>query len=342
MSVNKIKVSEINGEEIYLIQLDNQMGLKAEILNYGGIIKRVVYKNIDVVLGREQFEDYLDNDGCFGALIGRNSNRLEDACFNLSGKFYKLSQNDGKNNLHSGNNGFDKRVFKVKEVNPIVEPSVTMELYSPDGDEGFPGNLNVYVTYTLTRCNSLKIHYEGVSDADTLLNMTNHSYFNLNGHNSGTIENHSMFINAEFYTPNSEEGMPYGEIQSVKGTSLDFTEKKYIKSALLSDSEQIRMSGGIDHNFAISDSDYRLAVILEGEKTGIQMEVYTDRPGIQIYTGNWINEEKIYKDNARYNKHYGICFETQAFPNSLKYPFYPNAILRKNEKYDTTTEYKFE
>ena len=333
MSVIREKIADFNQKEICEYILDNGKGLSAHILNYGGIIKRLIYNNIDVVLGRDTFEEYLDNDGYFGAIIGRNSNRIENAEFELNGTVYKLHNNDGCNNHHGGKNGFDKKVWDAEIVDE-KEPSVILNLVSPDGEEGFPGEVNVKVTYTLTEDNSLRIHYEGEADADTILNMTNYSYFNLNGHSSGSIDGHTLWLDSDFYTPNSEECMPYGEILSVKGTTFDFGIDETLGEKFKSNHPQIAMFGGFDHNMVLNGRGYRKVACLNGEKSGISMEVYTDTRGIQLYTGNMIDENRECKDNSIYVKHGGVCLETQAFPNSLKYTHFPNGMLMKNEKYD--------
>lgn len=325
---------------IYAYTLENKSGLVVEVLNYGGIIRKLEYKGIDVVLGRDSLEEYLNNEGYFSAIIGRNANRIENSEFELNGKAYQLFHNDGRNNLHGGKVGFDKKIWDA-EMMDGEEPSLVLRTTSPDGEEGFPGNVDVKVTYTVTSDNSLKIHYEGECDADTVLNMTNHAYFNLNGHNSGVIDEHTLWLNSEFYTPNSDECIPTGEILSVKGTPFDFTQCGRMKERFESEYEQIKMFGGFDHNFALSGRGYRKVGAFTGDKTGIVMEIYTDQCGIQVYSGNMIEEGRVCKDGVVYGKHHGICFETQTIPNSLKFSHFPSAVLKKGEKYDTTTSYKF-
>lgn len=340
MSINKVKFGEYNGKIVYAYTLTNKNGFSVEILNFGGIIRKIVFKNIDVVLGRDTLDEYLNNEGYFGALIGRNSNRIKDSKFNLYGKEYKLYANDGKNNLHGGKDGFDKKIWDVKEIDER-EPSLILTCVSPDGEEGFSGNLNVEVTYTVTDDNAVKIQYSGVADSDTVFNMTNHAYFNLNGHDSGSIEKHSLWMDSDFYTPNSDDCVPNGEILSVKNTPFDFNDGGILEGKLKSDHPQIIMFGGFDHNFALKGSGYRKVASLSGDKTGIKMEVYTDKVGVQLYTGNMIEEGRICKDGAVYQKHSGLCLETQEFPNFLNYSHFPNFILKKNEKNTTITTYKF-
>lgn len=340
MSITKQPFGMIGTTQVYSYILDNGADLKAEILNYGGIIRRLVYKNYDVVLGRDNISEYLNNNGYYGALIGRNSNRIENSEFELDGKTYSLNANDGKNNLHGGNIGFNSMIWDAEGLD-VQEPSLVLTLTSPDGDEGFPGQVNVKVTYTLTKENSIKIHYEGNTDKTTVLNMTNHSYFNLNGHNSGTIDNHTLMLNSCFYTPNSIECIPTGEVKSVIGTAFDFTTPKTLKEGFESGDEQVNMFSGFDHNFALNSRGYRLCARLCGDISKITMEMYTDLPGVQLYTGNVIDEERVCKDGAVYPKHGALCLETQFFPNNLKFSHFQSAVLKAGEKYDTTTEYKF-
>ncbi len=339
MSILKEKYGEYCGKEVFAFTLSNKE-LKAEIITLGGIITKLIYKDTDVVLGRDTLKEYEENRGCLGALIGRNSNRIENSEFELNGKIYKLYANNGRNNLHGGKIGFDKKVWDA-EIADGDEPSLILRLTSPDGEEGFPGEVKVKVTYTLTNDNAIKIHYEGETNQDTVLNMTNHSYFNLNGHNSGVVDGHKLWLDSGFYTPNTDECMPYGEIHSVKGTPFDFSTDETMGERFKSDFGQIKMFNGFDHNFAISGSGYRLAARLTGDKTGIQMEMYTDCKGVQIYTANALNSERVCKAGAVYGVHHAVCLETQDFPNNLKFSHFPSSVLRKGEKYDTTTTYKF-
>ncbi len=340
MSIKREIITTIDNNEIYEFVLDNNNGLTAHILNYGGIIKRLIYKGTDVVLGRDTIDEYLDNGGYFGAIIGRNSNRIEKAEFELNGKTYKLLKNNGENNLHGGKVGFDKKIWDAELVDK-EEPALILQLVSPDGEEGFPGEVQVKVTYTLTEDNGIKIHYEGITNADTILNMTNHSYFNLNGHASGSIDGHILYLNSDFYTPNTDEGMPDGEVLSVRGTPFDFKNGETFEEKFISNDNQIKMFKGFDHNFVLNGNGFRKVACLKGNKSGISMEVFTDNIGLQVYTANDLDENRVCKDGKKYSNHGAVCLETQAFPNSMKYSHFPNVILKKNEKYDTVTKYKF-
>ncbi len=222
-----------------------------------------------------------------------------------------------------------------------AEPALILTLHSPDGEEGFPGNADIKVTYTVTKENSLKIHYEATCDQDTIMNLTNHAYFNLNGHESGAIDNHTLCMDSSFYTPNTDECMPYGEILAVDGTAFDFRTPTPLGAAFASECEQIKMFDGIDHNFCLNGRGFRKVATLCGDKTGIVMETYTDLPAVQIYTGNNLKGDRVCKNGATYNMHGAICLETQVFPNAMTLSHFPSPILKKGEKYDTVTEYKF-
>ncbi len=340
MSITKALFGTTDGKQVYSYTLTNKNGTQAEILTYGGIIRKLIYKGVDVVLGRDSMKEYENNEGYFAALIGRNSNRIENSQFTLNGKTYKLYANDGRNNLHGGKVGFDKKVWDAETVDGD-EPKLVLTTKSADMEEGFPGNVDIKVTYTLTEDNTLVIHYLGESDADTVLNMTNHAYFNLNGHNSGTVDGHKLWLNCDFYTPNSDECMPTGEILSVKGTPFDFSTDDTMGERFASDHEQIKLFGGFDHNFVLNGKGYRKFGEFKGDVTGIKMEMYTDLPGVQIYAGNVIEQGRVCKDGALYPIHGGVCFETQVFPNNLKFSHFPTSILKKGEKYETVTAYKF-
>lgn len=348
MSITQKNFGTHEGKAVYSYTLDNGHGLRAEILNYGGIIKNlyVCGKNgeyVDVVLGRDTLAEYNDNDGYYGALIGRNSNRVADAKIKVADKIYPLCKNDGNNNLHGGLVGFDKKVWEVKIADDPEEPALILTITSPDGEEGFPGDLDVTVTYTLTKNNGLKIHYTAISNQDTVVNLTNHSYFNLNGHNSGkSIDNLKLYMNSSYYTPNNDECMPNGEIRSVSGTAFDFTSEKEVGHDINDFSvEQLAMFGGYDHNFILDGIGFRKFASLWCEDTGINMDCYTDLPGVQLYTGNSINETKVCKEGAVYKKHGALCLETQFFPNAFLYSHFPTTVLKKGDKYDTVTEYRF-
>ncbi len=330
-----------NKNEVYSYTLDNHKGMKVEILSFGGIVKRIILNEVDVVLGYDKLEDYIVNKGCLGSTVGRHANRIENSQFTINGTTYKVGTNEGRNSLHGGIIGYHKKLWDVKEAGTDDEPAIILQMLSPDGEEGFPGNLKVSVTFTLTKENSLHINYKAISDKDTVCNLTNHSYFNLNGHTSGTILNHELQLNADFFTPNTNACIPYGEIKGVKGTAFDFTSFKKVGDGINSSDEQIKMFSGFDHNFALNGFGYRKFATLKGDKSGIVMECYTDKPGVQLYTGNGLRSELVYKDNSKYVTHQGLCLETQFFPNSTTFSHFPSAYLKKDVEYNYTTEYKF-
>lgn len=322
--------------------LDNKNGLIAEILTLGGIIRRLIVNGTDVALGRETADGAFIDDAYQGALIGRNSNRIENCEFTINDKKYTLDANDSgrDNNLHGGVDGFARRIWDAKAIDGD-EPQLVLSLFSPDGDQGFPGNAEIKVTYTLTKDNSLKIHYEGVCDADTVINMTNHSYFNLNGHDSGDVLGHKLWLDSSFFTPNSDLCVADGTILSVKDTPFDFTNEKEIGKDIHDSCYQIQNFRGYDHNFAINGRGFRKFAELTGDKTGITMQCFTDQPGVQLYTANFLTADIPCKDGAKYTTHSGLCLETQVFPNALKFSHFPTSIVKKGEKYDTVTEFKF-
>lgn len=348
-----------DGEQVYVYTLDNGT-ISAEILNYGGIIKNLCVPDrngnmVDVVLGRDTLEGYLQNDGYLGALIGRYANRIANSRFELNGERYELEMNEGNNCLHGGNIGFDKKVWGVEEKDG-EEPSLILTLTSPDGDEGFPGNLDVTVTYTLTKKNALVINYKAVSDKDTVVNLTNHSYFNLAGHDSGPIYDQIINIDAFFYTPNDEDCIPTGEILPIENTPFFLWGFYPIGEKLKMEHEQLKLFGGFDHNFPLrrrsyfyKDTDveadekhwnYYPAAFAYCKETGISMTMLTDKPGVQLYTANGLKEGK-YKNGAKYGKHHAFCLETQYFPNSMEFAHFPSPVLKAGEEYNFTTEYRF-
>ncbi len=344
MSITKTLYGTLpTGEQIYTYTLDNGKGVVAEIINYGGIITKLLVKNkngemTDVVLGRASLEEYLDNGGYIGAAIGRHANRIANSKFELNSQIYKVGENENGNSLHGGVIGFDKKIWEVTEVEE--ENALILKLTSPDGEEGFPGTLNVTMKYTVTADNSFKIEYSAVSDKDTVCNLTNHSYFNLSGHDSGNIYDQIMQINSEFYTPNNDLCMPTGEVHSVLGTPFDFRVPKPIGQDIHSDFEQTKLFGGYDHNFIIKGRGYRLAAVASSTATGITMQTYTNQPSMQLYTANLLGKG-VHKGDYEYQVHGAFCLETQVFPNAMAHSHYPAPILKAGEEYYHICEYKF-
>lgn len=331
-----------DGSEIKLYTITNKNGMVAKLTNIGAILVSLLVPDKagdikDVVLGFDSGEEYYGNGSFFGATIGRSANRVADAKFSIDGVTYNLCVNDNANNLHSDkDNGFHKRIWSAE----TGENCVKFSLFSEDMDMGFPGNLNISVTYTLTDDNALELHYEGVCDKKSYLNMTNHTYFNLAGHDSGCMEDTILTINAKNYTPVVEGAIPTGEIASVEGTPMDFTAPKAIGKEIEADFEQLKLVQGYDHNYVLDNYTGEMRKIAEAEAAGRKMEVYTDLPGVQFYAGNCISPETG-KGNAKYDKRHAFCLETQYYPNSINQEGFYKPEFDANEKYDTTTIYKF-
>jgi Galactose mutarotase and related enzymes len=335
-----------DGTEVYIFTLKNCNGMTAEITNFGGIVARLFVpakdgKLDDVVLGYDNLNGYLKHGPYFGAIVGRHANRIEDAKFEINGVEYRLNANDGKNHLHGGLKGFDKAIWQPEVIEKDSNESLQLTYRSRDGEENYPGNLDVKVIYTLTDENALNIDYFAVSDKDTVVNLTNHSYFNLSGHKSGNISNHKLMINADEFTPINSECIPTGEIRSVKGTPMDFTTLSLIGPGLESGYKQIDCGHGYDHNWVLNGEGLKKAAEVVDENSGRVMEVYTTMPGVQFYSGNFLEETEGCKDGAVYRKRAGLCLETQYFPNALKHRDFPSPILRAGELYRHTTVYKF-
>ena len=331
------------GEEAHIYRFQNSHGVVMQVTDLGATLQTLLVPDsagqlYDVVLGYDSVPGYEQGNGNLGATVGRNANRIGKARFVLQGKTYSLAQNDGQNNLHSGLDYYFLRIWKVKEC---TDQSITFSLHSPDGDQGYPGALDMEVTYTLTEDNEVKISYFGVPDQDTVINMTNHSYFNLNGHASGDILQHTLWVDADSFTRADEESIPTGEIVPVEGTPMDFREKKTIGKEIDVDYEALIFGKGYDHNWCLNNKG-KLQKVAEvsGDITGITMEVITDLPGVQIYTGNFLEAEQG-KEGAVYRKRQGVCFETQYYPDAINHPNFPSPVCKATETYQTTTVYRF-
>lgn len=345
------------GEAVDEYTLTNANGMEVKIITYGGIITSIRvpdrYGNMaNVTLGFASLEDYeTNNSSYFGALIGRYGNRIANAKFTLDGVEYTLAANNGPNSLHGGLKGFDKVVWSAQEVE--AENGVALELtyLSADMEEGFPGNLSVTVVYTLTDDNELVIDYTATTDKPTVVNLTNHTYFNLVGEGTGSIDNHVLMINADRYTPVDETLIPTGELAPVEGTPFDFRTPRLIGPSQRSPDEQIIYGRGIDHNFVLNrpsfdDKSMMLAAVLYEPMTGRTLEVWTTEPGLQVYCenweGQWANPMKFGPGGNFYRQGEGIALETQHFPDSPNQPDFPSVVLRPDETYQTTTIFKFD
>lgn len=332
------------GTQIYLYHLKRPNGMTVKITNYGGIITEIHApdrdgKFDDVVLGYESLDKYLEATPYFGALIGRYANRIAKGKFTLENKEYTLATNNGENHLHGGNTGFDKVVWKPKVKLTNGCPTLELTYLSKAGEEGYPGNLTCKVVYSLEPDNQLKIKYEATTDAPTIVNLTNHSYFNLAGHDSGTILDHQLMIDADRYTPVDEGLIPTGELAPVEGTPMDFREPTAIGARI---AQLAGDPGGYDHNWVLNKPDGKIAKVasLYDPESGRLMEVFTTQPGLQFYSGNFLDGTNKGKGTI-YNKHDGLCLETQHFPDSPNQPHFPSTVLRPGEEYSHTTTYKF-
>ena len=332
--------------EYMVFELANKNGMKAKVTEFGAILMDLFVPVEgggvkDVVMGFEKPEDY-NNNGCFfGASIGRSANRIKDAKFSIDGTEYKLAVNDGPNNLHTDmDKGFHKAHWDG--VFNESENSVTFSYTSPEGDNGFPGEARMKITYKLDDENNLEIHYEGECDKKTLLNCTNHSYFNLSGDLSSSIHDHELKLNCSHYTPVVAGAIPTGEIADVKGTVFDFTEFMKVGDHIDDDVEQLKLVQGYDHNFAIDHKtgSFDKAAEVRCDRTRVKMEVFTDLPGIQFYAGNCISPQTG-KGGVKYDKRQALCLETQYFPDSINQENFESPIFGAGKKYDTRTVYRF-
>lgn len=338
--ITKADWGEFDSSKVYLYTLTNSKGTEVKITNYGGIVTSFVTADKNgnrssIIIGFDSLNGYLAKPPYFGALIGRYGNRIGDAKFTLDGKEYKLAANNGKNHLHGGLKGFDKVVWTATIMNDTI-PTLMLTYLSKDGEEGYPGNLKVTVHYILTEDNELKIEYDAETDKATPVNLTNHSYFNLTGDVSNTILNHTLMIDADNYTPVDTTLIPTGEIKSVKGTPFDFTTAKTIGKEIDS------VKGGYDHNWVLNKKDNSLqkVAVLSDSLSGRSVEVYTTEPGLQFYTGNFLDGKFINRDGKAINQHTALCMETQHFPDSPNEPNFPSTILKPGEKYHSETVYK--
>lgn len=337
-----------DGEPVDLYVLTNASGMEVAITNYGGAVVSVKVpdrsgKFADVVLGFDNLEGYLGNEPYFGALVGRYANRIANGRFTLDGHEYHLAQNDGKNSLHGGLKGFDKRVWRAKDASANGVAAIQMNYLSEDGEEGYPGNLSVTVTYTLTAKNELKIDYRATTDKPTVLNLTNHSYFNLAGEGHGDILAHVVTINADRFTPVDATLIPTGELQSVAGTPLDFRTPAAIGTRIDADNEQIKLGHGYDHNFVLNRTGggLVLAARVVEPSSGRVLEVLTTQPGLQFYTGNFLDGTIHGKGGTVYGRRSAFCLETQHFPDSPNKAQFPTVVLKPGRRFASTTVYRF-
>ena len=337
-----------SGEEVYKYTLTNNNGVRADFITLGATWVTMVVpdregKMKDVILGYDDLESYRKNTPHFGAPIGRNANRIGGAVITIDGKDYKLAVNNGPNNLHSGPDLYHNRIWDCQASETAQGDRLDFYLESPDGDQGYPGNAKITVSYTLSGDDSLRIDYHMVCDADTVANFTNHCYFNLAGHDSGQVLEQQVWINASCYTPADEVSIPTGEIVPVAGTPMDFTRMKAIGRDIEEPFKALILGNGYDHNWVLDHEPGELSLAAKAKDTasGRVMETYTDLPGIQFYTANFLKDELPGKGGAHYDSRHAFCFETQYYPDACHKPNFPSPILKAGEEYKTTTIYKF-
>ena len=331
-----------DGKTVELYTVRNSKGAEARIMNYGGVVVSLKVPDRtgafgDVVAGLDSFQDYLKPPPYFGAIIGRYGNRIGDARFSLNGVEYNLSKNDGQNSLHGGARGFDKRLW---QATPLSPQSLELKYRSADGEEGYPGNLDVSVKYTLTDANELRIDYSATTDKETVINLTNHSYFNLAG--DGDILAHEVTINADRFTPIDRGLIPTGELEDVTGTPFDFRTATPIGKRIEQKDQQLMFAGGYDHNWVLNRSGSGLETVAKvtDPKSGRVMEVLTTQPGLQFYTGNFLDGTLKGKGRT-YTRRSAFCMETQHFPDSPNKPSFPSTVLKPGSTYQSTTVYRF-
>jgi len=335
-------VTEINGAKTSIHFLENK-DLKVAITNYGARIVSIIFNDrkgnpVDVVMGFDSIKGYLNTTETFhGTIVGRYANRIANGKFSLEGKEYHLSINNPPNHLHGGPKGFHNQVWKVESS---TKTDIRLSYFSKDGEENYPGNLTVTVHYTLTDKNELHLLYEASTDKTTVINLTSHPFFNLNGIGSGSIENHTLQVNAEKYNPVDKSLIPTG-ISPVEGTPFDFRKSRSIGKNINDDNDQIKYGGGYDHNFVLDGKGLRTVAKATGDQSGISMEVITDQPGMQLYTGNHMKGKTVIKGGYKDEKRTAFCLETQHFPDSPNQPEFPTTVLKPGEKFLSSTYYKF-
>lgn len=350
LSIKKAKFGEVEGKNVDIFTLANRNGVEMKVTNYGCIVTSLKVpgkfeKADDVVLGFNDLQSYLKKNPYFGAIIGRYGNRIANSRFSLNGKEYILAKNDGSNNLHGGIKGFDKVIWDAAEIKDDESVGIEFKYLSKDGEEGFPGNLSVIVTYTINDNNEFKIDYKAKTDAVTVCNLTHHTYFNLSGEGSGSILDHQVMIKSSRITPIDTTLIPTGELADVAGTPFDFRESTVIGKRINEDNLQLKYGGGYDHNWILNrtgnSKDLILAASVYDPKSGRKMDVLTTEPGIQMYTGNFLDGTLIGKSGKKYKKRSGFCLETQHYPDSPNKTDFPTTTLEPGQMYFTTTIYKF-
>lgn len=350
MSINKELFGKIDAQDIYKYTLQNDHRMSVTISNFGATILSINVPDkfgevADVIGGYDNLQSYIEADGYQGAIIGRVGNRICRGKFTLDGVDYNMYINNGPNHLHGGKEGFDKKVWQVLSTNDCSEPSIKLFLLSRDGDEGYPGNLAVTITYTLKNDGSLAIRYEATTDKRTIINLTNHTYFNLGGYSSGKIYDHELWLDVDTYLPTDETLIPTGEIRSVEKTPFDFRFSKKIGRDIHNHDKDLIIAGGYDHclNFVGGETiTPKLRARVVHRYSGRVMEMYTNQPCVQFYSGNFLTNEKYpFKGNVPQQKQIAFCLETQHMPDSINHKNFTDVVLNPEDKYDYTTIYKF-
>jgi aldose 1-epimerase len=337
------KWGEYGGKEVFLFTLKNAKGMKVRLTNFGCAVVGIEYKGIDVVLGFDSLDDYVCQTCYLGVIVGRCANRIKNGSFKLNGTEYNVSKNLGNNQLHGGFIGFDKVVWNV-ENGASDGRSVCLSYLSKDGEEGYPGNLITKVTYSLDDDCGLKISYEAVTDKPTVVNLANHAYFNLSGHESGAVEDQWVRIDSDQFLENDEEGVPTGKRITVGGTPFDFRDFHTIGERIAQEDIQLKYGGGYDHNWILKNKELeetRLIAEAKDDRTAIRMQVYTTMPGVQFYSGNSLNEARKGKNGAAYEKRCGFCLETQFWPDAINHPDFPQPVLVPGQVFKHETTYRF-
>lgn len=337
-----------NDQPVLLFELANKNGMRVEVMNYGATIVKIIVpdrdgKAQDVALGYDTLQDYLQDPFYFGCIVGRYGNRIANGSFKLDGVEYKLAQNDGENHLHGGINGFNKKLWEVIESESVIIESITLACTSPDGEEGYPGNVKLEVTYIVTEDNELKIDYRATTNKTTVINPTNHTYFNLSGSFDKSILNHELQIDAGHYTPVDPGSIPTGKIDDVKGTPMDFQIAKKLGKDIDQNFDQLEFGSGYDHNYVFNNFNGQVKhrATLYDSDSGRVLDMLTNEPGVQLYTGNFLDGVKNGKGGITYKKQTGVCLETQHYPDSPNKDNFPSVVLKPGEEYNQTTIYKF-